>query len=81
MSLISDKKIVRQEHDQQLIDEDPLGQAKFVHLFKVTALNLHAIMMKPEIKLIIRELKQTDAAVNKHISIQKASRPSNSLGP
>ena len=42
MSLISDKKI----HDK-LIDEDPSGQlVKFVHLFKVTVLNLHVIMMK-----------------------------------
>ena len=36
-----------------LMDEDPLGQVKFVSLFKVTVLNLHVIMMKPEIKLII----------------------------
>ena len=34
-------------------DEDPLGQVKFVHLFKATELNLHVIMMKPEMKLII----------------------------
>ena len=39
-------------HDM-LIDEDPLGQANFVRLFKVTVLTLHAIMMKPELKLII----------------------------
>ena len=32
-----------------LIDEDPLGQAKFVHLLKFTVQNLHEIMMKPEI--------------------------------
>ena len=32
---------------------DLLGQVKFVHLFKVTVLNLHAIMMKLEINLII----------------------------
>ena len=36
-----------------LIDEDPLGQVKFAHLFKVTVLNLHMIMTKPETKLII----------------------------
>ena len=36
-----------------LIDEDPLRQVKFVQLFKVTVLNLHVVMMKPEIKLII----------------------------
>ena len=34
------------------IDEDPLTQVKFVHLFKVTVLNLHVIMMKPGTKLI-----------------------------
>ena len=34
-----------------LIDEDPLGQVEFVSLFKVVVLNLHEIMMKPEIKL------------------------------
>ena len=34
------------------VDEDPLGQAIFALLFKVTVLNLHEIMMKPEIKLI-----------------------------
>ena len=45
MSLISDKN--------KLIDEDPLGQVKFVHLLKVTVLNLHVIMMKPKTKLII----------------------------
>ena len=39
-------------HDM-LIDKDPLGQVKFVRLFKVTVLNLHVIMKKPEIKLII----------------------------
>ena len=37
------------------MDEDPLGQVKFVHLFKVTVLNLHVIMMKPETNLIILE--------------------------
>ena len=34
-----------------LIDEDSLGQVKFVRLFEVTALNLHVITMKPEIKV------------------------------
>ena len=41
-----------QIHDM-LIDEDPLGQVKFVRLFKVTVLNLCVIMMKPKIKLMI----------------------------
>ena len=36
-----------------LMDEDPLGQVKFVGLLKVTVLNLHVIMTKPDIKLII----------------------------
>ena len=40
-----------------LIDEDPLGQVKFVRLFKVTMLNLHIIMMKPDIELIISATK------------------------
>ena len=40
-----------------LIDEDPLGQVKFVRLFKVAVLNLHVIMMKPAIKLIISAAK------------------------
>ena len=31
----------------------PLGQVKFVRLFKATVLNLYVIMMKPEIELII----------------------------
>ena len=53
MPLISDKKIVGLRHMTSLVDEDPLGQVKFVHLFKVTVLNLHVIMMKPETKLII----------------------------
>ena len=29
--------------------KNPLGQVKFVRLFKITVLNLHVIMMKPEI--------------------------------
>ena len=33
-----------QTHDK-LIDEDPLGQVKFVHLFKATVLNLHVVMI------------------------------------
>ena len=53
MSLISDKKIVGLRHSDKLIDEDPLGQVKFVHLFKVTVLNLHVIMIKPKVNLII----------------------------
>ena len=40
-----------------LIDEDPLGQVKFVRLFKVAVLNLHVIMMKPAIKLKISAAK------------------------
>ena len=35
----------------------PLGQVKFVRLFKVTLLNLHVIMMKPDIKLIISAVR------------------------
>ena len=35
--------------------KNPLGEVKFVHLFEVTVLNLHVIMMKPEIKLIIQQ--------------------------
>ena len=35
-----------------LIEEVPLRQLKFVNLFKVALLNLHVIMMKPEIKLV-----------------------------
>ena len=38
-----------------LIEKDPLGQVKFVHLLKVTVLNLHLTLMKPEIQLIISE--------------------------
>ena len=38
-------------HDM-LINEDLLRQVKFVHLFKVTVLNLYEIRMKPEIKLM-----------------------------
>ena len=34
-----------------LIDEDPLGHIEFVSLCKVTVLNLHEIMMKPESEL------------------------------
>ena len=30
--------------------KNPLGQVKFVRLFKITVLNLHVIMMKPEIR-------------------------------
>ena len=33
--------------------KSPLGQVKFVHLIKDAVLNLHVIMMKPEIKMII----------------------------
>ena len=36
-----------------LIDDDPWGQVKFVRLVEVAVLNLHEIMMKPEIKLMI----------------------------
>ena len=37
----------------KLIDEDLLGQLKIVDQFKVTALNLHVIMMRSEIELMI----------------------------
>ena len=44
------KQRARNAHDQNeqtlpdmLTDEDPLGQVKFVRLFKVTVLNLHEI--------------------------------------
>ena len=53
MFLFSDKKICWGQLYDMLINEDPLGQLKFVPLYKVTVLNLHEIMMKPEIKLII----------------------------
>ena len=33
--------------------KNPLGQVKFVHLLKVAVLNLHVIMMKPEIEMKI----------------------------
>ena len=39
-------------HDNS-IDGGLLGQLKFVRLFKITALNLHVIMMKSEMKMII----------------------------
>ena len=38
---------------RHVIDEDPQGKVKFVELFKITVLNLHVLMMMPEIKLII----------------------------
>ena len=44
------KDCLAQIHNM-LINEDHMGQVKFVRLFKVTALSLHEIMMKPEIKL------------------------------
>ena len=44
-----------------LINEDHLGQVKFVRLFKVTLLNLHEIMIKPGIKLIqFQQLESTE---------------------
>ena len=36
-----------------LIGKEPFWTSLFEHLFDVTVLNLHVIMMKPEIKLII----------------------------
>ena len=45
------------------IDEDHLGQVKFGQLFKVTVLNLHVIMIKPEIKLIIQQLDSIGANI------------------
>ena len=53
MSLFSDKKIAGLKYMTCLSMMNPLGQVTFVRLFKVTALNLHVIMMKPEIKPII----------------------------
>ena len=44
------KDCLAQIHNM-LINEDHMGQVKFVCLFKVTVLNLHEIMMKPKIKL------------------------------
>ena len=40
------------------VDENPLGQVKFVQLFKVTMLHLHVIMMRPEMKLITSAARQ-----------------------
>ena len=48
--LISGKKIAGQANEK-LINEDPLEQVKFVHLFKVTVLNLHVIMMTSETEM------------------------------
>ena len=45
MSLFSDRICWVQIHDM-LINEDSYGQVKFVHLFKVTVLNLQVIMLK-----------------------------------
>ena len=50
------RKSWAQSHDK-LINEDPLGQVKFVHLFKVTVLNLHVIMIKPKVNFIILAAK------------------------
>ena len=44
MSLFPDKKDCWAQIHDMLIDKDPLGQVKFVHLFKVTVLNWHVIM-------------------------------------
>ena len=33
--------------------KDPLGKVKFVHLFKVTVLNLHVILIKPKVNYLI----------------------------
>ena len=40
------------------IDQNPLEQIKLVHLFKVTGLNLHVIIMKPKIQLIFSAARQ-----------------------
>ena len=53
MSLFSDKKDCWAQILDMLINEEPFGTSLYVSLFKVTVLNLHVIMMKPEIKLII----------------------------
>ena len=45
--------------------KNPLGQVKVARLFKVTVLNLHVIMMKPEIKLIISAADSTGVNVFK----------------
>ena len=37
----------------KLMDEDPLGQVKFLHVLRVFTLNFHVIIMRSEIKLII----------------------------
>ena len=62
MPLISDKKIVGLKTHDKLIDED-LGQVKFVHLFKVTVLNLHVIMIKPKVNLIISAVRLYSSCV------------------
>ena len=54
---VSDTKIVGDQIHNMLIYEDPLAQVKFLHLFKVTVLNLHVIMIWQEIELIISEYK------------------------
>ena len=55
--LFSHKKIVGLKIKDTLIDEDHLGQVKLARLFKVTVLNLHVILIKPKIKLIISKLE------------------------
>ena len=52
MSVFSDEKILGLKIHDMLIDEDPLGQVKFVRLLKVTVL-ICMRLMKPEIKLTI----------------------------
>ena len=42
-----------QIHDM-LIDEDPFGQVKFVHLFKVI---VHVIIMNPEIQFTVSAIR------------------------
>ena len=68
-----------------LIDEDRLRQVKFVNLFKVAVLNLHEIVMKPDItgstniiflyfqdKLEIASLK---GLTHRHPEINRSKRP------
>ena len=51
MSLFSDKHIAGLRYMTCSSMKNPLKQVKFMRLFTVTLLNLHVIMMKPEIKV------------------------------
>ena len=52
MFLLSEKEIAGLRYMTCLSVKNPLGQLKFVRLFRVTVLNLHVIIMKPKFKLI-----------------------------